>query len=49
MEIKCILKEKVSQKTGQSYIVLYIPDIEKTIFLEPAEIKLLNLIYGKEK
>ena len=45
MEIRCVLQEKVSEKTGKSYIVLYVPDIEKTIFLEPCEIKLLNLIY----
>lgn len=45
MEIRCVLQEKVSEKTGKSYTVLFIPDIEKTIFLEPAETKLLKLLY----
>lgn len=48
MQIRCVLQEKVSEKTGKTYTVLYIPDIEKTIFLEPCEIKLLTLLF-KEK
>ena len=44
MDIRCVLQEKES-KAGNKYICLYIPDIEKTVFLEPAEIKLLNYIY----
>lgn len=49
MEIRCVLQEKTSEKTGKKYMCLYIPDIEKTVFLEPAEIKLLKLIYKKEE
>ena len=49
MEIRCVLQEKTSEKTGKKYICLYIPDIEKTVFLETAEIKLLKLIYNKEE
>lgn len=49
MEIRCVLQEKTSEKTGKKYICLYIPDIEKTVFLEPAEIKLLKLIYKNEE
>lgn len=49
MEIRCVLQEKTSEKTGKKYICIYIPDIEKTVFLEPAEIKLLRLIYNKEE
>lgn len=45
MDIKCVIKEEVSKKTGKPYICLFIPDLEKTIFLEPAEIKLLTLLY----
>lgn len=45
MEIRCVLQEKTSDKTGRTYTILYVPDIEKTIFLEPAEIKLLKLMY----
>lgn len=48
MDIKCVLQEKVSKKTGEPYICLFIPDLEKTIFLEPAEIKLLKLIYNQK-
>lgn len=47
MEIRCVLQEKVSEKTGKHYICLFIPDIEKTVFLEPAEIKLLKLLYSE--
>lgn len=49
MEIRCVLQEKTSEKTGKKYMYLYIPDIEKIVFLEPAEIKLLKLIYNKEE
>ena len=45
MDIRCVLKEEVSKKSGKPYICLYIPDLEKTIFLEPTEIKLLKLLY----
>ena len=45
MEIKCLFQEKTSEKTGRTYYVLYLPDIEKTIFLEPCETKLLKLMY----
>lgn len=47
MDIRCVLQEKVSEKTGKAYTVLYIPDLEKTIFLEPVEIKLLKLLLKK--
>lgn len=47
MDIRCVLQEKES-KAGNKYLCLFIPDLEKTVFLEPAEIKLLKLIY-KEK
>jgi len=46
MDIRCVLQEKES-KNGNKYLCLYIPDIEKIVFLEPAEIKLLQLIYKK--
>lgn len=48
MDIRCVLKEEVSKKSGKPYICLYIPDLEKTIFLEPTEIKLLKLLYKIE-
>lgn len=48
MEIRCLLQEKVSEKTGKKYVILYVPDIEKTIFLEPCEIKLLTLLAEKK-
>lgn len=49
MDIRCVLKEEVSKKTGKNYFCLYIPDLEKTIFLEPTEIKLLKILYKIEK
>lgn len=47
MNVKCLLQEKVS-KNGNAYMCLYVPDIEKTIFLEPAEVKLLSILYKKD-
>lgn len=46
MDIKCVLQEKVSKKTGEPYCCLYIPVIQKTIFLEPVELELLKLKLG---
>jgi len=46
MDIRCVLQERES-KAGNKYICLFIPELEKTVFLEPAEIKLLQLIYKK--
>ena len=48
MDIRCVLQEKVSEKTGKSYTVLYIPDLEKTIFLEPVEVKLIAILFTKK-
>lgn len=45
MDIVCKLEERVSKRTGEKYICLFIPDLEKTIFLEPVEIKLLRSLY----
>ena len=48
MDVKCVLKEEVSSKTGKPYKYLYIPALEKKIFLEPVEIKLLSLLDKEE-
>lgn len=44
MNIECKLMKKVS-KNNNEYYCLYIPELEKTIFLEPAELKLLLLLH----
>lgn len=49
MDVKCILKREISKKSGQEYYCLYIPDLEKKIFLEPTELKLIKLIYKDEE
>lgn len=49
MDVRCVLQEKTSEKTGKKYYVLYIPDIEKVVFLEPCEIKLLTLLQNQKK
>lgn len=49
MDVKCILKREVSKKSGKEYYCLYIPDLEKTIFLEPTELKLMKYIYKIEE
>lgn len=48
MKLECKVLEKVSKK-GDKYFVLYVPELEKTIFLEPVEVKLLNVLYSNNK
>ena len=48
MDVKCILKEEVSAKTGKPYKFLWIPALEKKVFLEPVEVKLLGLLDKEE-
>ena len=48
MDVKCVLKEEVSSKTGKPYKFLWIPALEKKVFLEPVEIKLLSLLKEEE-
>lgn len=47
MQIKCLFEKRVSKSSGKEFYVLYIPDIEKVIFLEPLEVKMLNLLSSK--
>lgn len=49
MEFRAVLEERVSKKSNKTYkcIVIRLTDsLEKVIFLEPAEIELLELKYG---
>ena len=46
MDVKCLFEERVSKKDGKKYYVLFIPVIQKTIFLEPVELELLCLKLG---
>ena len=48
MNIKCEIQEKTS-KLGKKFYVLYIPDLEKFVFLNNTEVKLLNYIYSEKK
>lgn len=51
MDIKCVFEERISKNTSKPYYVLFVPVLQKTIFLEPVELELLKLKYdiGKEK
>ena len=49
MDVKCVLKKEISKKTGEPYYCLFVPDLEKKIFLEPTELKLLKLLYNEEE
>lgn len=45
------LKEKLSKK-GTTYTVVEVeltPNLQKSIFLEPAELEVLRLFYAKDK
>ena len=46
MELKATLETKISSKTGKEYsvIIIQLPfGLEKKVFLEEAELKLINL------
>lgn len=50
MKLEAHLEERTSKKSGNTYkcIVVKLTDkLEKIIFLEDAEVELLNLVYGK--
>lgn len=50
MQVPAILEERISTKTGKPYLVLVIKltnKYEKLVFLEKAEIALLNLNQSK--
>lgn len=50
MKLEAHLEERTSKKSGNVYkcIVVKLTDkLEKIIFLEDAEIELINLVYGK--
>ena len=43
MDVKCVFEERISKNTGKPYYVLFVPVLQKTIFLEPVELELLKL------
>lgn len=47
--LKCKLEKRISKKSGNEYTVLIIEDLAKVVFLTDAEVKLLELIYGKKQ
>lgn len=46
-KLNCKMEKKVS-KSGKDYIVLYIEDISKQVFLTDVEYKYLNVLFGKK-
>lgn len=52
MKFTATLEERTSKKSGNQYLCLVIKitdNIEKVVFLEPAEIELLKLMYNKNE
>lgn len=54
MELKCLLKEGVSEKSGKTYYyvsIMLTPSLEKKVFLDQAELECLKLYntVNKEK
>lgn len=52
MDLKCTLKEGISEKSGKSYVyvsIMLTPTYEKRVFLESAELELLTLVNQKER
>lgn len=48
MNVECKLVKKVS-KAGNEYYVYYLPEVEKEIYVEPTELKLLLLLHKVDK
>lgn len=47
MNIKCQFEKRLTKDGKKDYYVLYIPDIEKVVFLSDLEVKMLNLLFSK--
>lgn len=48
LKVNCELK-KGTTKLGKEYLYLYIEDLDKVIFLNKTEVKLLEILYKNEK
>ena len=51
MKFEALLEERLSKKSGKTYkclVVRLTNTVEKVIFLDPSEIELLELKYGKK-
>lgn len=44
MSINCEIR-KATSKLGKTYYYLFLPDLDKVVFLNKTEVKLLQLIY----
>lgn len=52
IELPCRIEKRVSEKTGNDYIVVVIqltPTYEKKVFLDAAEIELAVMTYGNSQ
>ena len=52
MDLKCSLKEGISEKSGKTYVyvsIMLTPTYEKRVFLDNAELELLKLVNQKER
>ena len=50
--LNATLKEKTSQKTGNTYVVVEVeltPNCKKDVFLEPSEVELIRLFHAIRK
>ena len=48
MNLECKFEKRVSNK-GNEYYCLFVPLLEKTIFLEKAEVKLIQMLLEKKQ
>lgn len=47
MQIKCLFEKRISKDGKKEYYVLYVPDLEKVIFLSSVETKLAQILFSK--
>lgn len=47
MQIKCLFEKRISKDGKKEYYVLYVPELEKVIFLSSVETKLAQILFSK--
>lgn len=50
MDLKCSLKEGISEKSGKTYVyvsIMLTPTYEKKVFLDNAELELIRVVANK--
>lgn len=47
MQVKCLFEKRLTKDGKKEYYVLFIPDLEKVVFLSSVETKLAQILFSK--